>query len=215
MPVTNENKREFVQLSAQYRLYSSIKSQIEALSAGFYEIIPKDMITIVSLPFTNIYRCLIRSSFSSTSRSLSCSSLERRTLTSTNGAQLRTTSGIRRRTPTSFGGGVRSSRSTARSARRCSASRRARPESRSAASSSCRASRARNGSPSTRRTARWTACRRRTPVSLSLPSETGIVLTPVSAGFNQIDLPQYSSYEMLRQQLLLAIHEGGEGFGFA
>lgn len=35
------------------------------------------------------------------------------------------------------------------------------------------------------------------------------------AGFNQIDLPQYSSYEMLRQQLLLAINEGGEGFGFA
>jgi len=34
-------------------------------------------------------------------------------------------------------------------------------------------------------------------------------------GFNQIDLPQYSSYEMLRQQLLLAINEGGEGFGFA
>jgi E3 ubiquitin-protein ligase HUWE1 len=34
-------------------------------------------------------------------------------------------------------------------------------------------------------------------------------------GFNQIDLPPYSSYEMLRQQLLLAINEGGEGFGFA
>lgn len=33
--------------------------------------------------------------------------------------------------------------------------------------------------------------------------------------FNQIDLPQYSSYEKLRQQLLLAINEGGEGFGFA
>lgn len=30
-----------------------------------------------------------------------------------------------------------------------------------------------------------------------------------------VDLPQYSSYEMLRQQLLLAINEGGEGFGFA
>ncbi len=38
----------------------------------------------------------------------------------------------------------------------------------------------------------------------------GIIL-----GFNQIDLPQYSSYEMLRQQLLLSINEGGEGFGFA
>lgn len=34
-------------------------------------------------------------------------------------------------------------------------------------------------------------------------------------GFNQIDLPQYTSYEMLRQQLLLSINEGGEGFGFA
>lgn len=37
----------------------------------------------------------------------------------------------------------------------------------------------------------------------------------LSLGFNQIDLPQYTSYEMLRQQLLLAINEGGEGFGFA
>jgi len=35
------------------------------------------------------------------------------------------------------------------------------------------------------------------------------------SGFNQIDLPQYTSYEMLRQQLLLAINEGGEGFGFS
>lgn len=47
IPVTQENKREFVQLSAQWRLYSSIKEQIEALLSGFYEIIPKDLITIV------------------------------------------------------------------------------------------------------------------------------------------------------------------------
>jgi E3 ubiquitin-protein ligase HUWE1 len=47
LPVTQENKREFVQLSAQYRLYSSIKDQIENLSTGFYEIIPKELITIV------------------------------------------------------------------------------------------------------------------------------------------------------------------------
>ena len=52
-PVTQENKREFVQLSAQYRLYSSIKEQIESLLAGFYEIIPKDLITIV-----RAYDCL-------------------------------------------------------------------------------------------------------------------------------------------------------------
>lgn len=43
-----ENRREFVQLSAQYRLNSSIKDQIESLLAGFYEIIPKDLVTIVS-----------------------------------------------------------------------------------------------------------------------------------------------------------------------
>lgn len=50
--VTNENKREFVQLSASYRLYSSIKDQIESLLSGFYEIIPKDLITIVRRCFT-------------------------------------------------------------------------------------------------------------------------------------------------------------------
>ena len=42
-----ENKKEFVQLSANYRLYSSIKDQIESLLAGFYEIIPKDLVSIV------------------------------------------------------------------------------------------------------------------------------------------------------------------------
>lgn len=47
IPVTQENKREFVQLSAQYRLVSSIKEQIDALLGGFYEIIPKDLIAIV------------------------------------------------------------------------------------------------------------------------------------------------------------------------
>jgi len=47
IPVTFENKREFVQLSAQYRLYTSIKDQLENLLSGFYEIIPKDLIAIV------------------------------------------------------------------------------------------------------------------------------------------------------------------------
>lgn len=50
IPVTQENKKEFVQLSANYRLYSSIKEQIEALLTGFYEIIPKDLGSIVSEP---------------------------------------------------------------------------------------------------------------------------------------------------------------------
>ena len=42
-----------MQHSAQYRLYSSIKDQIESLSTGFYEIIPKDLITIVSLSLSS------------------------------------------------------------------------------------------------------------------------------------------------------------------
>ncbi len=50
IPVTQENKKEFVQLSANYRLYSSIKEQIEALLTGFYEIIPKDLGSIVRIP---------------------------------------------------------------------------------------------------------------------------------------------------------------------
>lgn len=52
IPITQENKREFVQLSAQYRLYLSIKDQIESLLSGFYEIIPKELISIVREKFT-------------------------------------------------------------------------------------------------------------------------------------------------------------------
>ena len=55
IPVTQENKKEFVQLSANYRLYSSIKDQIESLLAGFYEIIPKDLISIVRSEITRLY----------------------------------------------------------------------------------------------------------------------------------------------------------------
>jgi len=33
--------------------------------------------------------------------------------------------------------------------------------------------------------------------------------------FNQIDLPEYASYEKLRASLLMAINEGSTGFGFA
>ena len=46
--MTNDNKREYVQLSAEYRLVLSIKEQIEAFLNGFYEIIPKELIAIVS-----------------------------------------------------------------------------------------------------------------------------------------------------------------------
>lgn len=46
--VDQENRKEFVQLSAQYRLFTSIKEQIESLLEGFYDIIPRELISIVS-----------------------------------------------------------------------------------------------------------------------------------------------------------------------
>ena len=33
--------------------------------------------------------------------------------------------------------------------------------------------------------------------------------------FNQLDLPAYTSEDMLREKLMIAIKEGSEGFGFA
>lgn len=33
--------------------------------------------------------------------------------------------------------------------------------------------------------------------------------------FNQLDLPEYPSEDVLREKLLIAIREGSEGFGFA
>ena len=32
--------------------------------------------------------------------------------------------------------------------------------------------------------------------------------------FNQLDLPEYTSEEMTREKMLIAIREGSEGFGF-
>ncbi|KAJ2775205.1 NEDD4 E3 ubiquitin-protein ligase [Coemansia nantahalensis] len=44
--VTEENKKEFVQLSIQYRVCDRIKEQFEAFQAGFYELIPEDLIQV-------------------------------------------------------------------------------------------------------------------------------------------------------------------------
>lgn len=51
--------------------------------------------------------------------------------------------------------------------------------------------------------------------SIHLDSRGGDRLPAAHTCFNQLDLPQYESYEKLRQSLLLAIRECTEGFGFA
>lgn len=44
--VSESNKREYVQLACQMKMTGSIRSQIKSFLDGFYEIIPKDLISI-------------------------------------------------------------------------------------------------------------------------------------------------------------------------
>ncbi|PCH43593.1 hypothetical protein WOLCODRAFT_75349 [Wolfiporia cocos MD-104 SS10] len=178
-PVTQENKREFVQLSAQYRLYSSIKDQIEALLNGFYEIIPKDLITIFNeqelellisgTPDIDVDEWRAATDYNGYSSSDPVIVWFWRALKSFNREE--------RAKVLSFATGT---------------------------------SRVPLGG--------FTELQGVQGVQkFSIHRAYGDTdrLPQAHTCFNQIDLPQYSSYEMLRQQLLLAINEGGEGFGFA
>ncbi len=46
IPVTEANKREYVQLACQMKMTNAIRSQIKSFLEGFYEIIPKELISI-------------------------------------------------------------------------------------------------------------------------------------------------------------------------
>lgn len=46
IPVTEENKQEYVTLVVEHRLDSAIKDQVKAFLDGFYEVIPRNLITI-------------------------------------------------------------------------------------------------------------------------------------------------------------------------
>jgi E3 ubiquitin-protein ligase HUWE1 len=48
IPVTEENKMDYVQLVAQHRMTTGIRSQIEAFLRGFYELVPPELISIFS-----------------------------------------------------------------------------------------------------------------------------------------------------------------------
>lgn len=169
--MTQENKREFVQLSAQYRLYSSIKNQIESLSNGFYEIIPKDLITIVRE--SQLWLFIISShipSYSSMNKSLSYSSQEHLTLMSMNGEQQQsivdTTALIR----TSSGGGEHSNLSIVMSVLRSSVLPRALHECLSVVLWTCKASKACRDFRSTRHMGHQTVYPRHIHVrSIELP----------------------------------------------
>jgi E3 ubiquitin-protein ligase HUWE1 len=44
--VTNENKRDYVQKLAYFKMYKEVQKQIDNFLEGFYEIIPKDLVRI-------------------------------------------------------------------------------------------------------------------------------------------------------------------------
>ncbi|KAI0305409.1 hypothetical protein B0F90DRAFT_1815046 [Multifurca ochricompacta] len=183
IPVTLDNKREFVQLSAQYRLYVSIKDQLEHLLSGFYEIIPKDLIAIELLQFNEKELELLISGTPDIDVD------EWRSATEYNGYSssdpvivwwwraLKSFNRDERAKVLSFATGT--SRVPLGGF---------------------------NDLQGVQGTQRFSIHR-----AYGDPDR----LPQAHTCFNQIDLPQYSSYEMLRQQLLLAINEGGEGFGFA
>lgn len=177
--VTQENKREFVQLSAQYRLYSSIKDQIESLSSGFYEVVPKDLVTIFNEQELELL------------------------ISGTPDIDV-----DEWRAATDYVGYTSSDPNIVwwwRALKSFNREERAKVLSFATGTS-------------------------RVPLNgfTDLQGVQGVQrfsihkaygeedrLPQAHTCFNQIDLPQFSSYEMLRQQLLLAIIEGGEGFAFS
>lgn len=44
--MTSENKYNYVESKAYHQLYKSVQKQIDAFLEGFYEIIPRDLISI-------------------------------------------------------------------------------------------------------------------------------------------------------------------------
>ncbi|KAF7315636.1 hypothetical protein MIND_00079100 [Mycena indigotica] len=181
--VTLENRKEFVQLSAQYRLYSSIKDQIEGLSSGFYEIIPKELITI----FNEQELELLISGTPDIDVDEWRSATEYNGYTSSDPnivwwwRALKSFNRDERAKVLSFATGT---------------------------------SKVPLGGFTELQGVQGVqrfSIHRAYGESDRLPQAH----TCIYIGFNQIDLPQYSSYEMLRQQLLLAIIEGGEGFAFS
>ncbi|KAF6760270.1 hypothetical protein DFP72DRAFT_1097039 [Ephemerocybe angulata] len=177
--VTQENKREFVQLSAQYRLYSSIKEQIESFTNGFYEIIPKDLITI----FNEQELELLISGTPDIDVDEWRAATEYVGYTSTDPnivwwwRALKSFNRDERAKVLSFATGT--------------------------SKVPLNGFTELQGVQGVQR------------FSIHKAYGENDRLPQAHTCFNQIDLPQFSSYEMLRQQLLMAINEGGEGFAFS
>ena len=46
VPVTEENKKEYVDLVVEYRIFKRVKEQFDAFMSGFSELIPQELINV-------------------------------------------------------------------------------------------------------------------------------------------------------------------------
>jgi E3 ubiquitin-protein ligase NEDD4 len=46
IPVTEENKHQYVELAVHYRIVGRVKEQFDAFIDGFFEVVPKALITV-------------------------------------------------------------------------------------------------------------------------------------------------------------------------
>jgi len=177
--VTLENRREYVQLSAEYRLVKSIKEQIDALLGGFYEIIPKALISIFNeqevelliagTPDVDVDEWRAATDYHNYTSSDPVISWWWRALKSFNREEKAKLLGFATGTTRVPLGGFTELQGV-QGVQRFSIHKA-------------------YGNPNR--------------------------LPQAHTCFNQIDLPEYSSYEQLRASLLTAINEGSTGFGFA
>jgi len=57
IPVTDENKEEYLQLRLRHRLLDSIKPQLENLLTGLYEVIPADLLSVFDYQELDLLLC--------------------------------------------------------------------------------------------------------------------------------------------------------------
>ncbi|VDN03027.1 unnamed protein product [Thelazia callipaeda] len=179
IPVTDENKEEYVKLVCQMKMTGSINQQLKAFLDGFYEIIPKNLISI----FDEQELELLISGLPNVDIDDLCANTEYKTYTKSS-CQIQW-----------FWKALRSFEQEDRAKFLQFVTGTSKVPLQGFA--------ALEGMNGTQK------------FSIHLDSRSPDRLPTAHTCFNQLDLPQYDTYDKLRQMLLLAVRECTEGFGFA
>lgn len=179
IPVTDENKEEYVKLVCQMKMTGSINQQLKAFLEGFYEIIPKHLISIFNeqelellisglpnIDIDDLYANTEYKTYTKSSPQIQWFWKALRSFEQEDRAKfLQFVTGTSKVPLQGFA--------------------------------------ALEGMNGTQK------------FSIHLDSRSSDRLPTAHTCFNQLDLPQYETYEKLRDMLLLAVRECTEGFGFA